>query len=77
MQVRCTALFGSKVEEIFLLMQRARRDIEMSAGMLLRDPEPIRTSHGEYPQLSGPVEFDQLAIGGQYHYWNLSADRVG
>jgi len=40
MQVRCTALFGSEVEEIFLLMHRARREIEVSAGMLLRDPQP-------------------------------------
>jgi hypothetical protein len=40
MQVRCTALFGPEVEEIFLLMQRARREIEVSAGMLLGDPEP-------------------------------------
>ena len=39
-QVRCTALFGPKVEEIFLLIQRARREIEVPAGMLLRDPEP-------------------------------------
>lgn len=43
-QVRCTALFGSEVEEPFLLMQRARREIEVSAEMLLRDPEPsVRT----------------------------------
>jgi hypothetical protein len=39
-QVRCTALFGPGVEEIFLLMQRARREIEVSAGMLFQDPEP-------------------------------------
>ena len=40
MQVRCTALFGPQVEETFLLMQRARRKVEVSAQMLLRDPEP-------------------------------------
>jgi hypothetical protein len=45
-QVRYTALFGPKVEEIFLLMQRARREIEVSAGMLLRDPEPTVKSQG-------------------------------
>jgi hypothetical protein len=39
-QVRCTALFGSKAEETFLLMHTARREIEVSAGMLLRDPHP-------------------------------------
>ena len=39
-QVRCTALFDPTVEKTFLLMHRARREIEVSAGMLLRDPEP-------------------------------------
>jgi len=46
MQVRCTALFGPEVEEIFLLMHRARRKIEVSAGMLLHDPEPTLKSQG-------------------------------
>ena len=40
MQVQCTALFGPQVEETFLLIQRARRKVEVSAQMLLRDPEP-------------------------------------
>jgi hypothetical protein len=40
-QVRCIALFGPKVEETFLLMQRARREVEVSAEMLLRDPNPV------------------------------------
>jgi hypothetical protein len=40
LQVRCMALFGPEVEETFLLLQRARREIEVSAGMLLQDPEP-------------------------------------
>jgi hypothetical protein len=39
-QVRCTAVFGPKVEGIFLLMHRARREIEVSAEMLMRDPQP-------------------------------------
>jgi hypothetical protein len=39
-QVRCSALFGPKVEEAFLLMHRARREIEVSAEMLLHDPQP-------------------------------------
>ena len=39
-QVRCTALFGPNVEEEFLLMHRARHEIEVSAEMLLRDPNP-------------------------------------
>jgi hypothetical protein len=40
MQVRCTALFSPSVEETFLLMHRARREIEVSAEMLLRDLAP-------------------------------------
>lgn len=39
-QVRCTALLGPEVEEAFLLMHRARRQIEVSAEMLLHDPQP-------------------------------------
>ena len=38
--MRCTALFGPNVEEVFLLMHRARREIEVSAGMLFHDPRP-------------------------------------
>jgi hypothetical protein len=40
LQVRCAAIFGPKVEDTFLLLQRARREVEVSAGMLLDDPEP-------------------------------------
>jgi hypothetical protein len=38
--VRCTALFGPRVEEVFLLMHRASREIEVSAEMLFHDPRP-------------------------------------
>ena len=44
LQARCTAILGPKVEEIFLLMHQARRQIEVSAGMLLQDPEPTNQS---------------------------------
>lgn len=44
LQVRCTALFGPEVEEIFLLVQRARREVEVSAEMLLQDPQPTHKS---------------------------------
>lgn len=44
MQVKCTAVFGREAEQIFLLMQKARREIEVSAGMLYRDPEPTHKS---------------------------------
>lgn len=40
LQARCSALFGPKAEEAFLLMHCARREIEVSAEMLLRDPAP-------------------------------------
>jgi hypothetical protein len=37
-QVRCSAMFGTRAEELFLLMHQARREIEVSAEMLLCDP---------------------------------------
>jgi hypothetical protein len=40
LQVRCTAIFGPEVEETFLLLQKARREVEVSAEMLYRNPEP-------------------------------------
>lgn len=40
LQVRCTAIFGPKMEDIFLLLQRARREVEVAAAMLLENPEP-------------------------------------
>src|SRR5262245_16621356 len=40
LQVRCTAIFGPAVEETFLLLHKARRTIEVSAGMLMREPHP-------------------------------------
>jgi len=40
------ALFGPGIEETFLLLQTARREIEVSAAMLLQDPEPkSKTEH--------------------------------
>jgi hypothetical protein len=39
-QVRCGALFGQEAEDAFLLMQKARRQVEVSAQMLARDPFP-------------------------------------
>jgi hypothetical protein len=44
LQVRCAAIFGPKVEETFLLLQKSRREVEVSAGMLMRDPEPEHRS---------------------------------
>lgn len=43
-QVKCAALFGSQVEDTFLLMQKVRREIEVSAEMLMHDPHPQDTS---------------------------------
>src|SRR5262249_25405143 len=46
LQARCMALFGPGIEETFLLLQTARREIEVSAAMLLQDPEPkSKTEH--------------------------------
>jgi hypothetical protein len=44
LQIRCGALFGQKAEDALLLVQMARRQVEVSAGMLMRDPLPeVRT----------------------------------
>lgn len=40
LQIRCGALFGQKADDALLLLQRARRQVEVSAGMLMRDPWP-------------------------------------
>jgi hypothetical protein len=39
-QVQCSAIFGPQVEDIFLLLHKARREVEVSAEMLLQDPHP-------------------------------------
>lgn len=39
-QVRCGALFGQEAEDALLLMQKARRQVEVSAQMLARNPFP-------------------------------------
>ena len=44
LQVRCAAIFGPKIEEAFLLLQKARREVEVSAEMLMRDPYPTYES---------------------------------
>jgi len=45
LQIKCGALFGEKAEDALLLLQKARREVEVSAGMLMRDPVPeIRTA---------------------------------
>src|SRR3979411_2682017 len=40
LQVRCAALFGPELEQTFLLLQKARRDIGVSAQMLYENPFP-------------------------------------
>ena len=39
LQVRCTTIFGRDVEAVFLLLHKSRRQIEVSADMLMCDPE--------------------------------------
>jgi hypothetical protein len=44
MQAKCSAVLGPEMDEIFLLMHRARGEIQAAAMMLLRDPEPQNAS---------------------------------
>jgi hypothetical protein len=46
LQVRCAALFGPGLEQTFLLLQKARRDIEVSAQMLYENPFPQNDDAG-------------------------------
>lgn len=39
-QIKCGALFGEKAEDALLLIQKARRQVEVSAEMLARNPFP-------------------------------------
>jgi len=40
LQTMCGVLFGEKANEAFLLLQKARREVEVSAGMLVNNPIP-------------------------------------
>jgi hypothetical protein len=40
LQIRCGALFGQSADDALLLLQKARREVEVSAQMLVRDPVP-------------------------------------
>lgn len=40
LQVKAGALFGQPAEDALLLLQKTRREVEVSAGMLVRDPVP-------------------------------------
>ena len=44
LQARCGAIFGPELEETFLLLQRARREMEVAAEMLTRDPHPTHNT---------------------------------
>jgi hypothetical protein len=41
MQAKCSAVFGSEMDEIFQLMHQARQEVEVSAQMLMKEPTPL------------------------------------
>jgi len=49
-QVRCAAVFGAEVEDTFLLLQKARREVEVSAEMLYHDPYPANRTQDNWLQ---------------------------
>jgi hypothetical protein len=51
-QIRCAALFGAETGAAVLLIQRARRDVEVAADMLTRDPDPtpLREENREFQE---------------------------
>jgi hypothetical protein len=62
LQPRCMAVLGLSVEDIFLLMHRARREIEVAA-------QTLASNHGMPPKLIDELEHDVWSRGG--------SDRVG
>ncbi len=82
LQVRCSAMFGTKAEELFLLMHRARREIEVSAEMLFRDPHtshPIPENLATWNQFRADVweAYGRLAPEGDKVGKKLTAFRDG
>jgi len=73
LQVRCSAMFGEKAEELLLLMHRARREIEASAEMLFRDP------HTSHPTPDNLALWNQFRAGVWEAYGRLApeGDKVG
>jgi hypothetical protein len=73
LQVRCSAMFGLRAEELFLLMHRARREIEVSAEMLFRDP------HTSQPTKENLDTWNQFRADVWEAYGRLApeGDRVG
>jgi hypothetical protein len=64
LQAESTAVFGPRAEEAFLLMHRARRQIEVSAGMLMRDPHPTNATE-ENKKLWDRLQCDVWPAWGQ------------
>ena len=54
-QVRCTAVFGRDHQETFLKMHRARRYIDVAAGMLMNTPNRPGQNDQLWRQLEGDV----------------------
>lgn len=73
LQAECSAVFGPKVEETFLLLHRARREIEVSAEMLWRDPEP---THKSQDNLDTWESF-RADVWGPYGKFTKEGDKVG
>lgn len=74
MQARCAALFGPEMEKVFLLVQEARREIEVSAGMLLDGFSAGETSSKENRELLHKL---RAAVWAEYGPLAKDGDLVG
>jgi hypothetical protein len=69
------AVFGRRVEEIFLKVHQARRNIEVAAQMLMESvDDPFRGEDKENIELYKQLRVDIVGHGGQY---TKEGDRVG
>jgi hypothetical protein len=69
------AVFGPRVEDIFLKAHQARRDIEVAAQMLMESvDDPYRGSDQNTIELYKQMRVDIYGHGGQY---TKEGDRVG
>lgn len=70
---RCKALFGERAEQLIILLMEARREVEVSAEMLMEDPSP-QTKVQENNELWAQMKAD---VWGAYGKLAKEGDRVG
>ncbi len=73
LQAKCTAIFGADMEETFLLLHKARREVAVSAQMLMDDPTPTTKS----PENKDLWDNMRAAVWKSYGRLAKDGDKVG